>query len=240
MNVCSRCSSCRHILNEEDVNNSLIMIQPTLMSYTFDVPPQPVLLDSVSIKPDVILLLDTFFHILIFHGETVAQWRKAGYQDQDGYENFKELLESPVADAQDLLTDRFPIPRYIVCDQGGSQARFLLSKLNPSTTHMSASMYGSAQGASAGQAIFTDDVSLQVFMEHLKRLVRVFFLCFFVFSLGADGCCDRLSVHRRTRLFGSVWTSLFVPVFLLLLYVVDTLPVCQCVSFITNRSRCNT
>ncbi len=176
----------RHILNEEDVNNSLIMIQPTLMSYTFDTPPQPVLLDSVSIKHDVILLLDTFFHILIFHGELIAQWRKQGYQEQEGYENFKELLEMPVADAQvrvaietpwhsgdlvqDLLVDRFPIPRYIVCDQGGSQARFLLSKLNPSTTHMSATMYGTTTGA-AGQAIFTDDVSLQVFMEHLKRLV---------------------------------------------------------------------
>ncbi|KAL5499189.1 SEC23 [Sanghuangporus vaninii] len=158
----------RHILNEADVNNSLIMIQPTLMSYTFDTPPQPVLLDSVSIKPDVILLLDTFFHILIFHGETVAQWRKAGYQDQEGYENFAELLAAPVADAKELLVDRFPIPRYIVCDQGGSQARFLLSKLNPSTTHMSGGMYGAAAGA--GQAIFTDDVSLQVFMEHLKRL----------------------------------------------------------------------
>ena len=43
---------------------------------------------------------DTFFHILIFHGETVAQWRKAGYQDQEGYENFKELLAAPQADAQ--------------------------------------------------------------------------------------------------------------------------------------------
>jgi len=160
----------RHILNEEDVNNSLIMIQPTLMSYGLDTPPQPVLLDSVSIKPDVVLLLDTFFHILIFHGETVAQWRKAGYQDQEGYENLKELLEIPTNDAQDLLTDRFPIPRYIVCDQGGSQARFLLSKLNPSTTHMSAGMYGAGQAGSAGQPIFTDDVSLQVFMEHLKRL----------------------------------------------------------------------
>lgn len=69
--------------------------------------------------------------------------------------------------------DRFPIPRYIVCDQGGSQARFLLSKLNPSTTHMSATMYGSTPGAGTGQAIFTDDVSLQVFMEHLKRLVSI-------------------------------------------------------------------
>ena len=120
----------RHILNEEDVSNSLIMIQPTLMSYTFDVPLQPVLLDSVSIKPDVILPLDTF-HILIFYGKTIAQWRKAGYQDQEGYDNFKELLDALITDAQDLLTDRFPILRYIVCDQGGSHARFLLSKLNP-------------------------------------------------------------------------------------------------------------
>jgi hypothetical protein len=91
------------VLNEEDVNNSLIMIQPTLMSYTFDTPPQPVLLDSVSIKPDVVLLLDTFFHILIFHGEQVAQWRKQGYQEQEGYENFKELLETPTADAQVIV-----------------------------------------------------------------------------------------------------------------------------------------
>jgi len=89
------------------------------MSYTFDIPAQPVLLDSVSIKPDVILLLDTFFYILIFHGETVAQWRKAGYHEQEGYENFKELLETPVADAQVrrsspnfycILTRRFPGP----------------------------------------------------------------------------------------------------------------------------------
>jgi len=34
---------------------------------------------------------------------------------------------------------------------------------------MSAGMYGAGGGA-AGQAIFTDDVSLQVFMEYLKRL----------------------------------------------------------------------
>lgn len=36
---------------------------------------------------------------------------------------------------------------------------------------MSAGMYGAGQAGGAGQAIFTDDVSLQVFMEHLKRLV---------------------------------------------------------------------
>ncbi|KAK8917618.1 Protein transport protein SEC23 [Metarhizium anisopliae] len=159
----------RHVLNHEDVGNSLIMIQPTLDSYTFDQEGgQPVLLDSASIQPTHILLLDTFFHILIFHGETIAEWRKAGYQDQEGYENFAALLEQPKEDARDLITDRFPLPRFVVCDAGGSQARFLLSKLNPSTTHTTGP-YGGGGTASA-QTIFTDDVSLQTFMDHLMKL----------------------------------------------------------------------
>ncbi len=41
---------------------------------------------------------------------------------------------------------------------------------------MSATMYGSTPGAGTGQAIFTDDVSLQVFMDYLKRLVSLCFL----------------------------------------------------------------
>ncbi|ROW15522.1 hypothetical protein VPNG_02294 [Cytospora leucostoma] len=159
----------RHVLNHEDVSNSLIMIQPTLDSYTFDQEEgQPVLLDSTSIQPQHILLLDTFFHILIFHGETIAEWRKAGYQEQEGYENFAALLEKPKEDARDLITDRFPLPRFIVCDAGGSQARFLLSKLNPSTTHTTGA-YGGV-GAQTAQTIFTDDVSLQTFMDHLMKL----------------------------------------------------------------------
>ncbi|CAO2658834.1 Nn.00g065570.m01.CDS01 [Neocucurbitaria sp. VM-36] len=158
----------RHILNHEDVSNSLIMIQPTLDSYGFDHEGgQPVLLDSTSIQSETVLLLDTFFHILIFHGETMAEWRKAGYQEQEGYENFAALLEAPKEDAKDLIQDRFPLPRFIVCDAGGSQARFLLSKLNPSTTHTSGSYGGVAQTA---QTIFTDDVSLQTFMDHLMKL----------------------------------------------------------------------
>ena len=76
------------------------MIQPTLMTYGLDQPAEAALLDSVSIRPDTVLLLDTFFHILIFHGDTVAQWRKAGYHEQEGYENLATLLEEPQVDAQ--------------------------------------------------------------------------------------------------------------------------------------------
>lgn len=90
----------RHILNSEDINNSLVMIQPTLMSYGLEAAPEPVLLDSISIRPEAVLLLDTFFHILIFHGETIANWRKAGYHEQPGYDNLAKLLEDPQEDAQ--------------------------------------------------------------------------------------------------------------------------------------------
>ncbi|KAI6117018.1 hypothetical protein EDD16DRAFT_1693089 [Pisolithus croceorrhizus] len=129
---------CRHILNEEDANNSLIMIWPT-----FNVLPQPVLLDNVSIKPNIILL-DMFFHILMFHRETFSWWRKVGCQDHGGYENFKELLEALVTSAQ-------------VC----------------MVIHCSLIILSTAAGTSTGPAIFTDNVSLQVFMEHLKHLVHI-------------------------------------------------------------------
>ncbi len=43
------------------------------------------------------------------------------------------------------------------------QARFLLAKLNPSATY-------NTTAAISSEVIMTDDVSLQVFTEHLKRL----------------------------------------------------------------------
>ncbi|XP_049818088.1 protein transport protein Sec23A isoform X2 [Aethina tumida] len=156
----------RHMLMREDLTQSLIMIQPILYSYSFNGPPEPVLLDTSSIQPDRILLMDTFFQILIFHGETIAQWRNLKYQDMPEYENFRQLLQAPVDDAQEILQTRFPMPRYIDTEQGGSQARFLLSKVNPSQTHNN--MY--AYGGDGGAPVLTDDVSLQVFMDHLKKL----------------------------------------------------------------------
>ncbi|XP_040575211.1 protein transport protein Sec23A isoform X2 [Lepeophtheirus salmonis] len=155
----------RLCLMREDLTQCLIMIQPILYAYTFNGPPEPVLLDTSSIQPDRILLMDTFFQILIFHGENVAQWRNSGYHNLPEYENFKNLLDAPVSDASEVLQTRFPVPRYISTEQGGSQARFLLCKVNPSLTHNNA-MYGSDGGA----PVLTDDVSLQVFMEHLKKL----------------------------------------------------------------------
>ncbi|XP_057315029.1 protein transport protein Sec23A-like [Hydractinia symbiolongicarpus] len=158
----------RHTLNKEDVTNSLIMIQPILYSYSFHGPPEPVLLDSSSITPDTILLLDTYFLVLIYDGETINAWKKQGYQDDPAHENFRQLIQAPLDDAQEILQSRFPVPRYVETAYDGSQARFLLSRVNPSQTHNN--MYMMGGGGDAGSAILTDDVSLQVFMDHLKKL----------------------------------------------------------------------
>ena len=62
----------RYILFRENTANSLVMLQPYLISYSFNDPPSPALLDSQSVRPDTIILLDTFFHVVAFHGETIA------------------------------------------------------------------------------------------------------------------------------------------------------------------------
>lgn len=76
----------RMILNRENVANSVVMIQPSLISYSFQNPPEPALLDVAAISVERILLLDSFFTIVVFHGSTIAQWRKAGYHNQPEHE----------------------------------------------------------------------------------------------------------------------------------------------------------
>lgn len=76
------------ILNRENVANSVVMVQPSLISYSFHSGPEPALLDVAAIAADRILLLDAFFTAVIFHGSTIAQWRKAGYHNEPEHKVF--------------------------------------------------------------------------------------------------------------------------------------------------------
>ncbi|GJN23360.1 hypothetical protein PR202_gb11002 [Eleusine coracana subsp. coracana] len=109
----------RLMLNREGVVGSLIMIQPTLFQYSFDGPPIPVLLDVSSLSPDVILLFDSYFYVVIHYGSKIAHWRKLGYHKDPNHENLQKLLEAPEVDAEALMVDRFPVPKFIKCDQHG-------------------------------------------------------------------------------------------------------------------------
>eukprot|EP01071_Lankesteria_metandrocarpae_P003093 Lankesteria_metandrocarpae@DN2755_c0_g1_i1.p1 len=166
----------RSALLREDAVNSLVMIQPSIIEYNFaSERPVPVLLDVRSLKSDVILLCDSFFHIVLWNGEKIQKWFEEGYQERADFEHFKRLLQSPINDARDLMAQRFPIPKYIQTHAGGSQARFLLAKVNPSSTHNNqvTGGFGATDGVGVsglGSVVITDDVSLSVFMQHLIKL----------------------------------------------------------------------
>jgi len=154
----------RTIIMRENTLNSIVMIQPALLKYSFDEgPPQPVPLDTCSLKGDLILLMDNFFHVVIWRGEQIQSWYDSGFQDREEYAHFRHLLQAPAADAKQILADRFPVPKFIQTNAGGSQARFVTSKVNPSNGNASL-------GQTDATAVITDDVSLKAFMEHLIKL----------------------------------------------------------------------
>lgn len=153
-------------LERETTGGVLTMVQPSLTSYAIDSPPQPVLLDVSSIQAQHILVLDTFFMVLVFYGSDIAAWIAAGYQHQGEYGAFADLLKTVEADSAQSAAGRVPAPMEVTTKQGGSQARFLLAKTNPSATH--ANTHGATE-----EIIFTDDVSLQVFLEHLAKVVTM-------------------------------------------------------------------
>lgn len=82
----------RMLLNRESVTNSVVMIQPSLLSYSFSTPPTPALLDVASVAADRILLLDAYFSIVIFHGMTIAHWKNMGYQNQPEHQVSSDFI----------------------------------------------------------------------------------------------------------------------------------------------------
>jgi protein transport protein SEC23 len=138
------------------------MIQPALVRFSVTEAPHPVLLDTASIQPDCVLLLDTFFRVLIWHGATIAAWREQGYQEKPEYANLKVALEAPRQEAQTLVGERFPTPSLVICDQDSSLARYLLARCNPSDVTVQ-STFGPADSLS------TDEPSLSKFLAKLKE-----------------------------------------------------------------------
>uniref|UniRef100_A0A0A9WVJ7 Protein transport protein SEC23 n=1 Tax=Lygus hesperus TaxID=30085 RepID=A0A0A9WVJ7_LYGHE len=122
------------------------------------------MLDTSALSPTRILLLDTFFHIVIWYGSTIVSWRNERLHERPEYSHLAQLLQAPINDAKALMERRFPTPRFIECIENGSQARFLIAKLNPS-------LPSRIDYTGTEQPIFTEDVSLKVFLQHLKKLV---------------------------------------------------------------------
>jgi len=155
----------RAALCRETTTNCMVMIQPSLLMYTFDNPePQPVVLDIASLQDKVILLLDTYFDVVVWKGELVHKWEKAGYQDQPEYENFRTLLQLPLDDANLVIEDRYPAPTFFMTFPGHTKERKVKSRVNPSQLELDNATCQSGD-------FINDDASLQVFMSHLIKVV---------------------------------------------------------------------
>ena len=99
--------------------------------------------------------------MVVWHGIDVVKWREEGYQDQEGYENIKEMLEEPQEYAQNILEERIPVPKFVSCDYGSGQERLLKSVVNPSSD---------SKNKLQEEGFFSDDVDLKIFMDSLKKL----------------------------------------------------------------------
>jgi len=77
---------------------------------------------------------------------------------------FHILTKFVILNEQEIRKDRFPTPRFIESDEGKSQARFLTARVDPTITHKS------AFGSKGDEVIATEDVPLEVFMNHLTKL----------------------------------------------------------------------
>jgi len=159
------------IFQKANVDDSLNMIQPTLSLYTAIEPtaPQDVLLDSSSLIKDGVLLMDSFFYVVIHVGEIAAAWRDQNL-DREEYGNVYEMLEQPQKDALEIIQSRFPLPRYIITDEGKSQARFLLSRLNPSNNDNGVD-FSLGLTTDNKEIIYTEDMSLSQFYKKLRNVV---------------------------------------------------------------------
>ena len=153
-------------LNRESLSNMLVMIQPALFQYDLaENEPSPVLCDFESLKPDIVLLVDTYFHLLVWRGINVHGWYQDQLHLQPQYEHIAYLFTQPCEDAKIICEDRLPVPKVITCYQGSPDERILKSKLNPPSAQSGNDLYRNDEN------YITDDVNLKTFMDYLTKLV---------------------------------------------------------------------
>ena len=153
-------------LNRESSSNMLVMIQPALFQYDLNEPePIPVYCDFESLKPDVVLLVDTYFNLLIWRGINVHSWYQDKLHEKQEYEHINFLFTQPVEDANLILEDRMPVPKLIICYQGSPDERILKSKMNPPSSQSNNELYRNDEN------YITDDVNVKMFMDYLAKLI---------------------------------------------------------------------
>lgn len=146
----------RNILCRERTTEAMTIVVPVLTNYHYVDGVYPVDMDSKSLMPDSVLLLDAFVNVLIWKGEHITEWIKEGYHEKEDYVSLKKCLEACKTDARKLVEERLPHPKFTETYSGGSQERILKSRVNPSKN---------------GANIVTEDIDFESFFRCLCKIV---------------------------------------------------------------------
>ncbi|KAH9410606.1 Sec23/Sec24 domain-containing protein [Ordospora pajunii] len=143
------------LLYNQKVNDALKLIKPTLVSYHYQRGVEAVEVDSKSLEPDVILVMDTFHNVVVWRGEYVAEWVNEGYHEEPEYESLKHALNRSEGMARGLCKYRLPSPQFCITEHNKSQQRIIHHYVNPS----------------GGSSIITENINYEKFEEALRRVV---------------------------------------------------------------------
>jgi protein transport protein SEC23 len=114
-------------------------------------------LDFQAMKEDAVLLMDSYFNVIVWYGEFIKGWKDQKLNEDPEYAYLTNLFESPLRDAGQIMYDRIPISNYYETFKNDGKERYLKARVNPSN---------SGQAETDGHLI-SDDAPISTFMKFL-------------------------------------------------------------------------
>ena len=119
------------IFNTLNPDNVSLMLVPILIEYSLVSGTSQIALSSDALKPESILLLNSYNRIVVCSGCIIAQRRMRKDHEKEGNEALKSIIEQSVVDAKAAGAGRFPSPQIYICDENSSHARYLFAAISP-------------------------------------------------------------------------------------------------------------
>lgn len=108
-------------------------------------------------KDDAVLLMDSYFTVIIWYGEHIQGWKQQKLNEDPDYAYLNNLFEAPMNDASEIIYDRLPISNFYQTFKNDGKQRYLKARVNPSVGK------GIIESETDGNFV-TDDAPISKFM----------------------------------------------------------------------------
>lgn len=128
--------------------------------------PLTVLPDIDCLKKDVVLLVDTFFNVILWRGLNIKAWMDQNFHKDPQYEHLAKMIENSEKDSNETIEQRVLYPNKIQAHFGSPTERLLKSKLNPENK----TMVGANEAMDSGNFI-SDEATLSSFVAKILQFL---------------------------------------------------------------------